>query len=1058
MKNLKEYLYKYHNNNYYSDDVSKLHRFYKKYDRNYSNMPEINSSSRYEYVDNKFSNKKQDKKDHIKIICCGDLMAEKVMTNLSQKSDGTYDFSNIFKYVKPIIQDSDFAIANLETLIVDEFPYTGELAVIDDTDRKKFNINAPNEYLNAVKEAGFDCVTVSNNHNIDWGQLGVEQTLKKLDEGNIINTGLFRSEDEDRYVIVNIKGINVAILAYSTWFNSNERRLTKLGQDVIINKYNKEKAARDISNAKSAGAEYIMIYMHWGIHSEYKYNESPRQKEIAHELVILGADVILGSHPHAVQGIEYIANENNVYVPIVYSMGNFSSSDYQDIVLDNIIISLDLYRKNGKIKTELTYLPCHIFRKFKNNEHYPIVPVNYDGNDMNLTEKNILTMCKRKMREVITRSKREDLINSKNKVTLKEVFDALLMNVPECFKSIQHNKLTNIAYRVNHTQKNGAVFIPKLHTKNLDVLIRKVLNNQPAVIFVTKQQYDQITIDGPIVMLDDFDEKLINVAQLVRGKYSQRIIAVTGSVGKTTTKDILYNVLGESFYLLKSFGNENLIGYILKNVQRLTDRQEVLIQEYGTWAKGVIPSAARAVRPDVCIINNINKSHMDNFDSLEEILEEKLALARSMIAGSPVFLNYDDELLRKANLRRYKVISIGIKNKDVDYSAQHIEYTKDGLSFNIVKGDESYPFTINSYGEHNIYNVLMAFAVGDYLGMSVKNIGKGLSKFEPQGIRQNIVNIGGYRLYLDCYNSSQVAFLNSVRTLSKIPIEEGGRKIVIMGEIGSLGNYSREIHTDIGKQLNKEEFDYMYCFGVNTKYTCKAAQEKGITNIEYCETKEDLIKKIKATVTRKDITLYKAGQYAIKMPPVIDEIYGTKFTYELEGYSLEYRNDGNMQYRLFGPILELNKYTGVSSEVIVPNLFENKAVRYIRGYAFEKQKTLEKIIISDNVVNIGMCAFYVCENLKEVKLPTSLKIIRRSAFNYCTSLKEIEIPSGTIHLEYRAFYECKKLEKIIVPETVGFIGKEVFAKCPKLTVYGVKGSYAHQYCLDNQIKFKEITE
>ncbi len=384
----------------YELDFSNLNRFYKKSEHNI--VSNIDTKSRYTLVNGTYFSNSDDLKNNIRIVCCGDILCETEMCRINyNKENKIYDFSNIFKYVTPIIKESDFAIANLETLLSHDFPYTGELPSFEDVDRKKLNINAPDSFIDEVKKAGFDMLAMANNHNVDWVKPGVEQTLDKVDKRNIIRTGLFKNEEEKRYAIINIKGIKVAVLAYSTWFNNNEKRLTNLGKEIVINRYDSKKVCDDISNAKADGAEYIMVYMHWGIFSEYRHKESDRQKQIAKTIAKCGADIIMGSHPHAVQGVEYIKTQNRI-TPVVYSMGNFSTSDYEDIALDNIIVFLDIYREADNLKSKLSFLPCHVFKKFNKTEYYPIVPVNYSSDDLSESERTILSETNEKITRIIS--------------------------------------------------------------------------------------------------------------------------------------------------------------------------------------------------------------------------------------------------------------------------------------------------------------------------------------------------------------------------------------------------------------------------------------------------------------------------------------------------------------------------------------------------------------------------------------------------------------------------------------------------------------------------------
>lgn len=162
-----------------------------------------------------------------------------------------------------------------------------------------YHCNAPASYLDAIRYAGFDVLVNANNHNCDSAVMGLMDTLDALDERGFMHTGTFRSESDDRVLYVKVNGIKLAILSYATYFNKIEGNFTQLGQDVLLNVYSAQRAQKDIAAAREKGAEFVLVYIHWG--KEYTHKVGEQQLSWAQELADAGADYIVGSHPHALQ-------------------------------------------------------------------------------------------------------------------------------------------------------------------------------------------------------------------------------------------------------------------------------------------------------------------------------------------------------------------------------------------------------------------------------------------------------------------------------------------------------------------------------------------------------------------------------------------------------------------------------------------------------------------------------------------------------------------------------------------------------------------------------------
>ena len=306
----------------------------------------------------------------ITMMFVGDLMCLSAQQYGAMNQAGSgqrYDFSPSFKYVKDILSRADCAIGNLETTLSDSWPYATQQKEIDG----KPNCNGPKEYLDALKYAGFDALATCNNHCCDAGKRGITDTISAIESRGFKHTGTFGSSNEKRYVMLSIKGVKVALLSYSEFYNGKQGCV---GDDTfMLNTYSKAKAERDIANARRAGAQLVVVYEHWGREHSHEPTDTVRQH--ARELAEAGADIICGSHSHAVQPVVWLRASDGRRVLCMYSLGNFVSSMSQQAANDTFIEEVKIKVSSDgsvKISSEKSH-PCRVFSGL-NGKYFVVVP------------------------------------------------------------------------------------------------------------------------------------------------------------------------------------------------------------------------------------------------------------------------------------------------------------------------------------------------------------------------------------------------------------------------------------------------------------------------------------------------------------------------------------------------------------------------------------------------------------------------------------------------------------------------------------------------------------
>ena len=244
------------------------------------------------------------------IVFAGDAMQHKAQIDAASRGGGVYDYSDCFKALSPYISDADYAVVNLETPLGGE-PYSGYPC-----------FSAPDSYLDALTDAGFDMMLTANNHTLDKRDRGLVRTLDKLDERNVTHLGTYRNAAERDSVlpmIVDIAGFKVGFLNYTYGTNG-----ITLSSDAVVDYIDRDKMGRELARSRSCGAELVAVCVHWGL--EYQLLPSPAQRQLADFLVEQGVDMIIGGHPHVIQPMEMRRRADGSNVVVVYSLGNFISN------------------------------------------------------------------------------------------------------------------------------------------------------------------------------------------------------------------------------------------------------------------------------------------------------------------------------------------------------------------------------------------------------------------------------------------------------------------------------------------------------------------------------------------------------------------------------------------------------------------------------------------------------------------------------------------------------------------------------------------------------------
>lgn len=382
--------------------------------------------------------------------------------------------------------------------------------------------------------------------------------------------------------------------------------------------------------------------------------------------------------------------------------------------------------------------------------------------------------------------------------------------------------------------------------------------------------HKKVECSAPVIYVEDTKDALLDLASYYKSTIPDLLlIALTGSVGKTTTKEMVACVMAQKGETLKTEGNFNNEIGMPRTLFRLEKTTKNAVIEMGMDGFGQISVLTNCAKPDCAIITNIGVSHIEILGSRDGILQAKLEILEGLKKGSPVFLNGDNDKLANVKLDDYKVIFFGIENENCDVRAVDIKEIGLTTEFTAIKGDIKQKITIPTVGIHNVYDALTAFAVGLEYGVSSEDIAKGLKGYTPSGMRQRIKEVKGVTFIEDCYNASpdsQKAGLNSLCKIAK------GRKIAVLGDMLELGSFSEEAHRMVGEYAAECGVDLLYTVGEESKYMADSALKSGLNNVRNFTDKKELTEILVNELQKGDTILFKASR-GMKLEEIFESIY-----------------------------------------------------------------------------------------------------------------------------------------------------------------------------------------
>lgn len=447
-------------------------------------------------------------------------------------------------------------------------------------------------------------------------------------------------------------------------------------------------------------------------------------------------------------------------------------------------------------------------------------------------------------------------------MTFNEILNAIDGEVIIKSEDVSFNKLCIDTRKI---EKNNVFLAIKGANFNGNDFALKALEAGASIVIIDEVKFNlnEIENKGTIVKVKNTREALLNLAKFYRKKLGLKVVGVTGSTGKTSTKDLIAALLSHKYKVFKTKGNfNNDIGLPLM-ILELTSKDDVAVLEMGMSSLGEIELLADVARPDIAVITNIGLSHIENLKTQENILKAKMEISTFFNKENTLIINAEDKLLKNVYSNRFKVEKIGY-NHEYDVYASNIILKEEETEFLAHAFGEEAVFNLPMAGKHNVLNTMLAIEVANCLNVSFEEMIKGLENLEATSMRLQVIKKEGFIIINDCYNASPDSMKSSLDVLSAY---KDYRKVAILGDMYELGEESEKAHFEVGEYA-KDKLDILIVIG---RYIKNFKDGFNNDNIIMYKTKEECIKELKNIVKLNDVVLIKASR-GVKLEDVVKKL------------------------------------------------------------------------------------------------------------------------------------------------------------------------------------------
>jgi len=386
----------------------------------------------------------------------------------------------------------------------------------------------------------------------------------------------------------------------------------------------------------------------------------------------------------------------------------------------------------------------------------------------------------------------------------------------------------------------------------------------PAVVVERRWKPAHPGFEDRLIQTEDTLKALGDLARAYRKKFQAKVIGVTGTNGKTTTKEMIAAVLRTHYRVLKSEGNlNNQIG-VPQTLFRLGPEDEIAVTEFGMSAPGEIASLCKIAHPGVAVITNVGPAHLETMSTIEKIADAKVEILWALDEGGCGIVNGDDPLIMER--------ARGLKAKIVTFGFGYACNVRPTRIFPLKEGTTGFEIgkvtvTLRIPGKHNVANALAALAVGKVMGVPEAEGGAALEALPPPKMRMEKLHIGGILILNDSYNANPASMAAAIDTLAEI---SASRRIAVLGDMLELGAISTDAHLEVGRKVAQRGIDILVAVGERAKGIAEGGRASGMAHVQTCATTQEAVQALRAIVKPGDAILVK-GSRGMKMETIVDD-------------------------------------------------------------------------------------------------------------------------------------------------------------------------------------------
>ena len=521
----------------------------------------------------------------------------------------------------------------------------------------------------------------------------------------------------------------------------------------------------------------------------------------------------------------------------------------------------------------------------------------------------------------------------------------------------------------------------------------------------------------------------------------------------------------------KADDNRNAAHTVVEGMARwYSDKYDIHIQEFATGRPEIIDEASRFLKASAFGITGITPVYnAARYESHEDVIRDELSFDRNALESAFGVINLDDELLANHSFN-HRVITYARYNEAADYVARNVSGDNKSIEFDIDDHNRVVHVKVNIPGEHNVYSTMMAYAFAREFGFSDDEIVTALSEYKAPAFKQHVNTIAGRLTYLDGYNVSRESVLSGLETLSNARLDEGAKRIAVIGGRGRLGEQVFNENFNIGKLLSQfSNIDEFIIVGPKSSASLRELQLYGNGRSLFEGAKSVIFDKpilytsslsvagnrLREDTTPGDAVLIKCGA-RLNPSIIVDQAFGSSYTVynsNLRGKKSKTREAVINYYANTGKS-NLLRYRKGLRRIVIPATVNKKPVSRIGKRVLSGREELQSVIFTKNVRNIGEKAFSGCTGIRYLELPSTIQMIEDRAFEKCTGLETI-VCRGILHIGEEAFKGCTSLRNVKLDENCEYISETAFDGCENFTIIAPLDSNAHKFALDNGIPYIE---